>query len=447
MAAVKKRRAFACVLCAAVLLSSVLCGCDIGPHSIESLMRPPHAGSERELEKALDSILGSGFSLRAPQSGDYHTAVTRFDLNGDGQQEALVFYSRATDSVRLCVLRQNAGSWEKVNDFPGDGSGVYSLSFDDMNDDGFSEIFVGWYLFNDKSKKALTVYSTSANDGLSVSVCTTESYDHYVLTDVKNNGEKQLFIAYADVSKTPIAATLKRIGMDAAGHVFTAGSLPMDPRIVRIDSLLFDRPKGEPYPRVFADALLSDNQMITEVFLWSEERNNYDCAFRQSDEGLNTETQRGGTLKSADVDDDGLIEIPLRKRFIQSAADEVAVGYLLAWCGVEGKTLTPRLYYAVNVAQDYRLFLPKEWNGKVFVHYTDAAHWEFVNGRGETLFSVSVQESASLKSNNATVTVLDDTSAPGMTYFCRVTEKGRAFGVTEEELESYFEYYAGGTTK
>lgn len=443
-----KRRAVLCLICALALLSSVLCGCDVGPHSIESLMRPPHAGSDKGLEKALNTLLGSGISLHAPQSGAYHTAVTLRDLNGDGRQEAVVFYSRATDSVRLCVLRQNESGWQKISDFPGDGSGVYSLEFDDMNGDGASELFVSWYLFNDKSKKALTVYSVSTVEKeLSVSVCTTESYDHYVLTDVKNNGEKQLFIAYADVSKTPIAASIKRIGLDDAGHVFTAGSLPMDPRVVRIESLLIDLPNGQAHPRLFADALLSDNQMITEVFLWSDERDQYDCPFHPNGEGFNTATRRGGTLKCADVDNDGLIEIPLRKKFIQSDADEVAAGYLLAWCGMEGETLTPQIYYAVNVAQDYRLFLPREWNGAVFVHCDDAAQWSFVNGRGETLFSVAVQESAALKENNATVTVLDDTSSPGMTYYCRVTEKGKAFGVTEEALKSYFEYYAGGTTK
>ena len=441
----KKRKALLSLVCAFVLFSSVLSGCEIGPHSIESLMRPPHAADWQALEKALTSILGSGYSLRVPQSGSYHSAVTLIDLNGDGQQEAIVFYSRSTDPVRLCVLRQSGDSWQKVNDFAGDGSGVYSLEFDDMNGDGLSEIFVGWFLFNDKSKKELTVYSASTVDQkLSVSVCITEPYDHYILTDVKNNGEKQLFVAFTDVSKSPIAASIRRFGLDASGRLYTAGSLPMDPRVVRIESLLFDLPQGDQHPRVFADALLADNQMITEVFLWDEDNKDYVSPFRKSADDLNTATQRSGTLKCADIDNDGLYEIPLRKRFIQSDADEVAMGYLLTWCGIEGQTLEPQVFYAVNVAQDYRLFLPKEWNGEVFVRYTDAAHWSFVNKKNEALFSITVQDSASFKANNTNATVLDDTSAPGSTYFCRVTEKGKAFGLTEEALKSYFVYDAGG---
>lgn len=443
-----KRKALYSLICAVLLLSVLFGGCELGPHSIESLMRPPHAASGQVLEKALNSILGSGFSLRVPQAGAYHTAVTLIDLNGDSQQEAIVFYSRGTDPVRLCVLRQNGETWQKVNDFAGDGSGVYSLEFDDMNGDGLSEIFVGWFLFNDKSKKELTVYSASMVDQkLSVSVCITEPYDHYMLADVKNSGEKQLFVAFTDVSKSPIAASIRRFGLDAAGRFYTAGSLTMDPRVVRIESLLFDLPQGDQHPRVFADALLADNQMITEVFLWDEDNKDYVSPFRKSADDLNMATQRSGTLKCADIDNDGFYEIPLRKRFIQNDADEVAMGYLLTWCGIEGEKLEPQVFYAVNVAQDYRLFLPKEWNGKVFVHYTDAAHWSFVNQKGEALFSVTVQESASLKANNSNVTVLDDTSVPGMTYFCRVTEKGRAFGVTEEALKSYFIYDAGGNTK
>ncbi len=444
----KKSKTVLCLLCLWVLLSSLLCGCEIGPNSIESLMRPPHAASGQELEKALSSLLGSGVSLHSPQSGSCHTAVTLHDLNGDGQEEAVVFYSRASASIRMCVLRQNGDEWQKVNDFAGDGSGIYCLDFDDMNGDGCSEIFVGWYLFNDKSKKSMTVYScTEENKHLSVAVCTSESYDCYALADVLNNGGKQLLLAYADASGAQTVTAFKRIELDASGRVLTAGSVPMDSRIVRIDSLAFDQPKESRYPRIFVDAQLSENQMITEVLLWSDERSNFYCLFHEKGSGLNTLTQRGNTLRCADVDNDGLIEIPLRKELRQSKAGEVAMGYVLEWSGLQGKTPVPKIYYAVNIALNYKVFLPKEWIGKISVHYTDASHWSFVNNRNEELFSITARETSLLSETKDSVTVLDDTSEPGMTYYCRVTKKGEAFGVTEESLKAYFEYTSGGNVK
>ena len=135
------------------------------------------------------------------------------------------------------------------------------------------------------------------------------------------------------------AAGTSFAGGCASGRLFTAGSLPMDPRVVRIESLLFDLPQGDQHPRVFADALLADNQMITEVFLWDEDNKDYISPFRKSADDLNMATQRSGTLKCADIDNDGFYEIPLRKRFIQNDADEVAMGYLLTWCGIEGEKL------------------------------------------------------------------------------------------------------------
>ncbi|HBL40511.1 MAG TPA: hypothetical protein DDY98_02650 [Ruminococcaceae bacterium] len=444
----KKSKTVLCVVCLFVLLSSLLCGCEIGPNSIESLMRPPHVGSGQELEKAISDLLGNAISLRSPQSGSCHTAVTLRDLNGDGQEEAVVFYSRAASSTRMCVLRQNGGKWQKVNDFAGDGNGIYCVDFDDMNGDGKSEIFVGWYLFNDKSKKTMTVYScVEANEQLSVKVCTSESYDCYALADVLNNGEKQLLLAYADASKTATTTVLKRIALDDSGRVLTAGSVSMDSRIVRIDSLAYDQPKEGKHPRIFVDAQLSENQMITEVFLWSNERNNFYCPFRDGKSGLNTLTQRGDTLRCADVNNDGLIEIPLRKELKQSKAGEVAMGYVLEWCSMQGEEPVPQLYYAVNIAHDYKLFLPKDWIGKIAVHYTDASHWSFVNNRNEELFSVTVSETSEFDTIKESVTVLDDQSAPGMTYYCNVTKKGEAFGVTEEILKAYFEYASGGNVK
>ncbi len=443
-----KRRTVLCFACAVLLLSSVLCGCEIGPQSIESLMRPPRAAGEQELEKALNAAWGSGFSLSVPQSGQYHTAITLFDLNGDQTEEAVVFYSPDPDSVHLCVLQMNADTWEKVEDLTGDGNGVYSLDFADLNGDGFSEIYVGWSMYNDKTKKTLSVYSGSSADGrLAFTLCATEAYDHYLLADGNGSGVKQLFLAYADSAQAPIAAVIKRFSLSASGQIVPAGTLQMDPRVVRIESLLCDQPEGERHPRLFADAILADNRMITDVFLWSDDQNDYFCPFRQKDGERNTVTLRSGTVKSADVDRDGLIEIPLRRKFNQSKEDDPSMGYLLTWCSLQGQEPVEKVCFAVNVAENYRLLFPKEWNGKVFVQYTDAPLWSFVNQNGEPLFSIAVQKSDSPGSDNTTASVLDDTSAPGTTYSCQVTEKGRAFGINDEMLKENFEYDAGGNAK
>ena len=182
-------------------------GCSFEFKSIETLMRPPLTATERELEKSIDSIIGNNISLRSPASGTYHSAITLHDLDGDRNEEAIIFYVNNNDTavVRMCVLKMNTTGWQMVSDFAGNGSGVYSVDFYDLNNDGSDDMLVSWYLFENKISKNLTVYSSIRNGNeVNFSSCAAEKYNFLCVADVFSTGEKQIILTYTDTAKRTI---------------------------------------------------------------------------------------------------------------------------------------------------------------------------------------------------------------------------------------------------
>lgn len=61
------------------------------------LLKPPSLSEEQQqIYLALQDAVGSGITLQYPRAGANLSAFTVVDLDGDGEDEALVFYKRRT---------------------------------------------------------------------------------------------------------------------------------------------------------------------------------------------------------------------------------------------------------------------------------------------------------------------------------------------------------------
>ena len=216
------KKAFAAIIASALALGVMLSGCSVEIRSIDSLMRPPHTAMEAELQKSISALIGDEISYRSPESGEDHSAITIRDINRDGVNEAVVFYVKNDDAstVRMCVLTQSGKDWLLVSDFTGNGNGVLTVNFEDLNDDNDEEILVTWFIFNDKSQKKLSIYAADTqNNSLKVSSCISEPYNLMAVTDAYGDGEKQLLVAYSNITKEIDKNTLKLIGVSKDNEI------------------------------------------------------------------------------------------------------------------------------------------------------------------------------------------------------------------------------------
>jgi hypothetical protein len=200
----KLKRILSIVLVVTMLL--LTSGCSLNFFSTDSLLKPPAlTGKSGEVQEAFNKLMsGKNFQLKTPSKGEYKSAFVLYDFDNDSEEEALVFYTdSSTDtSVRIAVLDCVKNTWILIDDINGSGSGVYDVTFPDLNGDNLPEIVVGWTLFDNKFTKMLTVYGVYCkNDNvLKIETLANEYFNSKAYIDLNSNGNPDLLLVYLDDS-------------------------------------------------------------------------------------------------------------------------------------------------------------------------------------------------------------------------------------------------------
>ncbi|MDR2655458.1 MAG: hypothetical protein LBC56_05205 [Oscillospiraceae bacterium] len=142
MSALKK---FLIIFCALLIVFLTACQSLDIQASPEDLMRPPAVDPEQnEIERVLRENVGN-VRLKYPKRGNYRSAFITYDVDGDGQNEAIVFFaSDIQDSrVRICILDKPNGEWELMQHLGGEGTEVQEVNFQKFTDD-YVNIVVGY---------------------------------------------------------------------------------------------------------------------------------------------------------------------------------------------------------------------------------------------------------------------------------------------------------------
>ena len=88
------------ITAASLILCFVFSGCNVLEMDTEALMKPPVFTAEQEkLNAALTEVIGESYVLRYPKTGELNSAFIFKDLDGDGTEEAMAFYSVYDEST------------------------------------------------------------------------------------------------------------------------------------------------------------------------------------------------------------------------------------------------------------------------------------------------------------------------------------------------------------
>jgi hypothetical protein len=149
-------------------------------------------------------------------------------------------------------------------------------------------------------------------------------------------------------------------------------------------------------------------------------------------------TLRSSNLLCKDIDNDGIIEIPLRKPMSESINSDTSLGYVLEWCEIADSKLVPQEYYVVNLLENYTLYYPKEWKDKIFVKSDISARtWDFVDLNEEVLFSIvtcNFEDWDETRSDVTEMLMIQNETV----YFCKITAAGEEKGISAAHLLEYF---------
>lgn len=308
----KLKKVIALLLCA---VSIFMCsGCSLNFLSVESLMSPPsQSGKKGEVEKAFKKLMtDKNIQLKTPQSGDYQTAFILFDIDSDGQEEALVFYSDSSvdTSVRMAFLECVNETWMISADVKGSGSEIYDVSFSDMDNNGVYEILVGWSLFDAKTSKILSIYGVSVGEKgiFTLDALGNEYYSSKAITDFNGDDNDDLVLVYLDDTGEVQKSYFRCFSLSESNEIVKFSDIKLDSRISSVSKIQFDivRSDGNVCKRAFVDCIKTDALMFTEMLYWDTEN----LKTVRYIKNPVSETPRSSKIFCRDIDGDGLLEIP-----------------------------------------------------------------------------------------------------------------------------------------
>ena len=159
---------------------------------VEELLRAPRlAGDYGALQSALNEWLGESAQLKYPMQGDLLSPFVLQDFDGDGRQDAAVFYTTAlTSNVCVAFLEKDGeGSWQVRQTVEGLADTVDNVSLAQLQDGSTTQLVVGYAASQDDHY--LAVYSYENNE---VSAILEQAYEQYLVEDITGGGNEDLIL-------------------------------------------------------------------------------------------------------------------------------------------------------------------------------------------------------------------------------------------------------------
>ena len=299
------------ILAALALLVLLFSGCSapLGG-SVEELLEAPKLSQNQTLVvEALNRHIGGSAKLQYPRQGDFLSPFVFRDLNGDGVEEAVVFYSDETGTsnqyVRIALLKQIDGKWDVCWDEEGLGVGVDSVQFSSMYGIETAALIVG-YTNTGLNDQFLAVYNYN-DEQPGMTRVDKRQYCEYALADFTGTGTDDLIVLSATAEPGPMQVTMLTV---EKGELRTVTSVTLDSLLQSSSQLSASFSAGN-YSLVI-DGFTSGGTLASEQLYFDKESGRLiSCGTKLGVDIPTLSTRVGTTLSSRDVDGDGAVEIPV----------------------------------------------------------------------------------------------------------------------------------------
>lgn len=361
------RRLLCCILSAAMLS-----GCAQIGTSVEGLMTPPKLSDEQtEIKQALINSVGRNVKLKYPKTGEYRSAYVIADIDGEGTDEALVFYEKTgvTPSepvVRMAVLDKTVdGKWNAVFDAVGDGSDIDKVLIGRLGEKDTPMIFIGYSLVG-TGDKYLTGYTYS--DG-AISKIMGTPYVSADITDLAEEKGDELAVLKRGEDVTASDAELFTI-KDGIFTILSKTNVILGSN-GEYTSINEGKTSGGENA-LFLDVPEGNGTISTQVLYCTGDtlKNPVYTLRKTSGIDVSSKVTRPSRYVSSDINSDGVTEIPsLSVMPGYETADEADKIYLTDWYQFDTDTyvFTKKSSGYYSITDGYCLMLPSRWSGTVTV--------------------------------------------------------------------------------
>jgi hypothetical protein len=332
--------------------------------SADELYSLPRASEEYiRLQIRIDAVLNAGAEFSPPTGGPNRQSVQVKDLDGDGVDEALAFFSVAgsENPLRIHIFRKTEDDYQSADVIEGGGTAIESVRYADMNGDGVTELIVGWQMST--ALQHLTIYSL--RDLQHVRIVGAD-YTGISICDLNADGGDDVIAVRLAAAETPGEAESFTLMSD--GEVVSSVAR-LSAGVESVARILSGRLR-DGSPAVFVDGK-AGGSTITDVLTYSGGLVNISA---DAATGYAAGTERALSMYCSDIDKDGSIEVPVTTPLL---AQSETTYYGIDWYAYGrsgGRTLALSTYH--NNSDGWYMILPKSWRGRFTVRREDFAPGE-----------------------------------------------------------------------
>lgn len=352
-----KRNQISKLLLSGLLFAGLLTGCSgAAPDDLYAL--PKQSDSYYELQNAIDQVLPSGAEFSGPQAGSNRQCVQFVDLDGDADDEAVVFIKAVGElPMKAYIFDQSDDSYRNIAVIEGDGSSFDAVEYAQIDGKPGMEILLGRSL-SDQILQSLAAYSYRDGQMAELMSC---NYSEFSTVDLDGDDRKDVFVLRMDSDGRAGVAELYRWRDEHLAREQEAG---MSIGAKQIKRIITGSLEGN-VPAVFVASTYEEDTIITDIFaLQGSLLQNIAIS---GDAGLSAQTVRSYNVYATDIDADGVIELPTPLALPSYVAGE-QTQWIIDWYSMDinGRQKVKMSTYH-NYSAGWFVTLPRNWHEQITV--------------------------------------------------------------------------------
>lgn len=338
------------------LLSSFMGGCTMLDSPDELTTPPKLEGDKEELRIAIKEYLPPNTKPIIPPSEDDLSYIKLIDLDGDGNEEAVVFYTLDLDEnpIRILVLKKKDSVWKNKPAIKVVGQELDKVEFKDLDGDGGAEIIIGSKVkYLDKN---ITVYSMKDKE---IETIFRDVYDDIIIDDLNGDKLAELFLLKQDREREKTQGELYKY---LRGEIKLIDTISFN-KDSELNYAIFDRIHKD-YKGLIISTTVDENLENTYIMKMKDNKlvNLLKSGLVQNSKKLNTKP-----LTPRDINNDGIIEFSVPNQ-VQVDTEDDLINWITEWYsfdGIDNIELKALNYYDEKL--NFTFEFPLKWKDKLTI--------------------------------------------------------------------------------
>lgn len=407
-----------------------LSGCSI--RTVEQMYQlPKRSEVYNNLQSVIDGAM-TNMEYCAPLTGENQQTVQTADLDGDGALEYLVFAKGASERpLRILIFRQSEDAFIHTCTVESNGTAFDQVEYVQMDGLGGVELVVGRQL-SDQLLRSVSVYNFTGGEAEQL---LSANYTKFLTVDLDADNLSELFVLRPGQTDTDRGVAelygVEKGVMERSNEVSMSEPVGNLKRIVA--GKLHD---GE--AAIYAASAVEDTALITDVYAYLDGMLKNVSLSNES--GTSVKTLRNYYVYADDIDNDGIVELPLLINMQPLESGRMTDRHdLIRWYAMKSDgTEVDKLYTYHNFVGGWYMELRSEWAYRLTVDALgneNAFHiWSEDYERASkvvTIYTLTGQNKEEQATQDGRFVLLKTDS---VIYAAKLESAAQAYGLTQETV-------------